>query len=206
MLNYTLVACISLMVVLYSYRRTNNELSQHNYCPTSYSNESFATQCQYVNKKEAAEIMSKLNGIASQLSKYLENQHGLDGDKIQCLMARNLSSRYGGTPSLRETHPHNKDGDTSYTIDKGSILSLCLRTGSGDLHDFETLKFVFLHELTHIAANVYQHPDKFWKMFKVLLHEAEQAGLYSPIDYSRYPVKYCGKLDISYNPYYDVSI
>ena len=57
MLNYTLVACISLMVVLYSYRRANNDLSQQDYCPTSYSNESFATQCQYVNKKEAAQVI-----------------------------------------------------------------------------------------------------------------------------------------------------
>ena len=85
----------------------------------------------------------------------------------------------------------------------GHILSLCLRSGSGDLHDFETLKFIFLHELTHIAADVYQHPTKFWQLFKILLQEAEIAGIYSPIDYGASPIRYCGKLTVSYNPYYD---
>ena len=104
---------------------------------------------------------------------------------------------------MRETNPNNRYGDTSYTLDKGDILSMCLRSGSGDLEDFETLKFVYLHELTHIAANVYQHPDRFWELFKVLLIAAERAGLYQPIDYEKYPREYCNRLTISYNPYFD---
>lgn len=201
MIQYFIVIIVGYL--LYSKFIRPKEKVASNYCHTESANESFATQCDYTDKEAAAKTMSDLNIIGHSLTDYLVDRYGTAGGHTRALMARNLQKRYGGSASLRETHPHNKENDTSYTIDKGDILSLCLRTGSGDLHDFETLKFVFLHELTHIAANVYQHPDKFWQMFKIILQESEAAGLYRPINYSNRPVKYCGKLDISYNPYYD---
>ena len=149
--------------------------------------------------------MSRLDDIGFTLMNYMSKKYKGTGT-IQEIMVNNLRKRYKGAVNLRETHPLNGEGDTSYTIDKGNILSLCLRSGSGDLHDFDTLKFVYLHEISHIAANVFQHPDKFWKIFRLILIEAENAGLYSPFNYASHPIMYCGKLTISYNPYYDQSL
>lgn len=97
---------------------------------------------------------------------------------------------------------------TSYTIAKGSGLYLCVRekTPPYKLVDEDTLYFVVLHELAHIANyDNTGHTDKFWAVFKMLLHEAQRFGHYKPRDYGKYPVTYCG-LRITYNPYYDDSL
>jgi hypothetical protein len=42
----------------------------------------------------------------------------------------------------------------------------------------------------------------FWPLFKFMLVNAVDCGIYTPIDYAAHPVVYCG-LKLSYNPYYD---
>lgn len=197
------ILIIVVLVLLVIYWRTQKPASSNKYKKDNYCvRGGYALQCDYQHKERATVLMGRLNEVGVQLAEFLVHRYG-DTKGIRGTMAKNLYKRYGGAKALRETNPINKEGDTSYTIDKGDVLSLCLRSGSGDLHDFDTLKFIFLHELTHIAADVYQHPTKFWQLFKILLQEAEVAGLYSPVDYSKSPIKYCGKLVVSYNPYFD---
>ena len=184
--------------LFYLVRKLDNESMRH-FCKVELD-EVYATQCNFDNKIDAARVLSDLNKIGYMLADVLLTY---DPNSIEYFMGTNLKNRYGGSKSIRETNPDNKYGDTSYTLDKGSILSMCLRSGSGSLEDFETLKFVYLHELTHIAANVYQHPVRFWELFRILLIAAEKAGLYVPIDYRLYNKKYCNRLVINYNPYYD---
>lgn len=198
--NYRIGIILVSLFVLYKMYYTSEHIS--NYCPILTGGQRYATQCGYYNKKYAAQLMYRLNIIGLQLRKYMEKKY-YGTNTIQELMAKNIKKRYGGAMCLRETHPLNSEHDTSYTIDKGNILSLCLRSKSGDLHDFDTLKFVYLHELSHIAANVFQHGVEFWQIFKIILQEAQAAGLYTPRDYEKNPVLYCGRLTISYNPLYD---
>jgi hypothetical protein len=47
------------------------------------------------------------------------------------------------------------------------------------------------------------HKQEFWKNFKFMLQEAEDAGVYSPEDYKKENKSYCGMV-ISDNPYYDL--
>lgn len=100
------------------------------------------------------------------------------------------------------------DGETSYTINKGAAMYICLREplDKSKLVDESDLFFVLLHESAHIAN--YQgwgHGEDFWSVFKFMLIEAEIAGEYTPVDYSKHPIKYCG-LDVTYNPYFDKSL
>lgn len=59
--------------------------------------------------------------------------------------------------SIYEISPMNKSDLTSYTENKGEQLVLCLRQkhpndqGYYELHDKNTMMFVVVHELTHIA-------------------------------------------------------
>ena len=59
-----------------------------------------------------------------------------------------------------------------------------------------------LHEVTHVFTESYEHPPRFWEHFAWLLREMEAAGIYTSVDFSRYPADYCG-LYLNHNPIYD---
>jgi hypothetical protein len=79
---------------------------------------------------------------------------------------------------------------TSYTINKGQEIILCLRT-NGKLVDINILTFVCIHELSHIGNETVGHDDAFWQFFKELLTEAINIGVYTKYDYRSNPVDYC---------------
>jgi hypothetical protein len=82
---------------------------------------------------------------------------------------------------------------TSYTVNKGEEIILCLRT-DGKLVDINVLTFVCIHELSHIGNETVGHDDAFWEFFKELLIEAINIGIYIKYDYKKSPVKYCGMM------------
>ena len=82
---------------------------------------------------------------------------------------------------------------TSYTVNKGEEIILCLRT-DGKIVDINVLTFVCIHELSHIGNETVGHDDPFWEFFKELLIEAINIGVYIKYDYRKSPVKYCGMM------------
>ncbi len=94
---------------------------------------------------------------------------------------------------------------TAYSENKGEKLAFCLnkKKDGTKLIDINTLTFVALHELSHIATQSIGHGQEFWQNFKWVLQNAKEAGIYSPIDYKKYPEEYCG-MTINDNPYYDL--
>ena len=94
---------------------------------------------------------------------------------------------------------------TAYSQNKGEKMAFCLNTEkNGDqLIDPNTLTFVAIHELSHIATKSIGHKEEFWSNFKFLLAEGSQIGIYELVDYKKKPVRYCGT-DINDSPYYDL--
>ena len=82
---------------------------------------------------------------------------------------------------------------TSYTVNKGEEIILCLRT-DGKLVDINVLTFVCIHELSHIGNETIGHDDAFWEFFRELLIEAINIGVYIKYDYKKSPIKYCGMM------------
>lgn len=82
---------------------------------------------------------------------------------------------------------------TSYTVNKGEEIILCLRTDK-KLVDINVLTFVCIHELSHIGNETIGHDDAFWEFFKELLIEAINIGVYIKYDYRKSPIKYCGMM------------
>lgn len=93
---------------------------------------------------------------------------------------------------------------TAYSENKGEKLAFCLNTekNGNNLIDPNTLTFVAIHELAHIATKSVGHKDEFWSNFKFLLGEASKINIYNQTDYKKKPVRYCG-MTITDNPYYD---
>ena len=57
---------------------------------------------------------------------------------------------------------------TAYSENKGEKLAFCTTTkkDGGNMIDENTLMFVALHELSHIASESIGHTDEFWENFK----------------------------------------
>ena len=93
---------------------------------------------------------------------------------------------------------------TAYSENKGDKIAFCLDTekGSGNLIDDNTLTFVGLHEIAHIATESVGHTNEFWTNFKFLLQEASKIKIYIPEDYKKKNKKYCG-MELTDNPYFD---
>ena len=82
-------------------------------------------------------------------------------------------------------------GTTSYSINKGEQIILCLRTNN-KLVDINTMMFVVLHELSHIATVSIGHTDEFWSNFRWILEESINIGMYTKQDFDKNSVEYCG--------------
>lgn len=89
--------------------------------------------------------------------------------------------------------------ETSYSVNKGDELVLCLRSKKewNKFHDNNLIFYVILHELSHIASPVYEeeynnHGPVFKKIFSFLTRVAIDIKLYDRIDFSKNSEEYCG--------------
>lgn len=170
-----------------------------------------------IDPQLAAETMAKLNQTAKQLiyhlnNKYLDSSNGMAGIKPQyqriVLNGINSLTKNYKTPNLEENIPERSGGDTSYVIDKGATFAMCLRDpndGNKIESNMNELNFVLFHEMSHLFTSTYGHDDLFWRNFRFILQEAVEAGLYTPINYKKSKLPYCG-IVISYSPLFDVGL
>lgn len=153
----------------------------------------------------AADTFAHIDIKVTEFLNYLNDKYKNSENAKKKEVAMLMLNRYV-YKNLRESSPLNSDNDTSYTINKGDVIAICIRSGLDyGIHDFDTIMFVVLHELTHLAIKAYDHPDEFWQVFKFVLEEIEYSGMYKSINYSLYPVEYCG-ITVNYNPRYDPAI
>lgn len=93
---------------------------------------------------------------------------------------------------------------TAYSENKGQKIAFCLnkqKEDNNNLIDMNTLMFVALHEMAHVASKSIGHNDEFWDNFSFLIEEAEKIQIYYPIDYSKKNGEYCG-MTITSSPYF----
>ena len=140
-----------------------------------------------------AHVNNNLNKLVNHLSKKYPNKENV----------KRLVNGYN-PKKIYETLPTSEF--TAYSENKGEKLAFCLDTeknSKGRLIDINTLMYVALHEVSHIATKSIGHNDEFWNNFKFMITEAKEINIYNPINYRKEPARYCG-MNISDNPYYDV--
>ncbi len=152
------------------------------------------------DKQQAADLLAKVRQRLEALYRYLVATFP---DKPQ---VKQLKQNFKPDPSrIFEATPDAEH--TSYSVNKGESVHLCLRQRQGEnesLMNENIMMFVALHEMAHMITSSIGHGPDFWNNFGWLLKEAEANGLYSYTDFSAHPVRYCG-VYITDSPRYDPS-
>jgi|UniRef100_A0A6C0JTR3 hypothetical protein len=140
----------------------------------------------YVQDKEdaqdAANLIAKIKDKLKSLIEHLSKQYPSDERTIR------IKKNYREN-SLKEGV--DDPNYTSYSVNKGEQIILCLRN-KDKLMDLNTMMFVVLHEIGHLASESIGHTDEFWSNFKWILEESINIGIYVRQDFDSKPVEYCG--------------
>ena len=145
--------------------------------------------------KNAVDLLATTTMKCKQLVQYMHEKYP-DKDNVKRLVD-------GFNPEkVMETLPTSSY--TAYSENKGEKIAFCVKRtkGDGNLIDLNTLMFVAIHEMGHIATKEVGHTETFWKNFKFLLKESVEIGIYNPVDYSEKPVSYCS-MKLNDNPLFD---
>ena len=164
---------------------------------TSSNGQQYGIKEKLKNSNEALTIIAKLHDNMDQFVDRLSSKYP-DDDRI-----KRLNKGFKDV-KIEETTEKAGDDNTSFTINKGELISLCLRdyTENRPFHDYNTLCFVVIHEMAHVASISEGHNSEFIENFRFLLREAVKMGYYYPVDYSKKPFLYCGKIKVTNNPYF----
>jgi len=163
---------------------------------SSRDEKSYKVISHFVNKNEASDILSEIHKRNLKLIDYMKQTNG------NYYGTKNLIKRYN-VKGMYEVDPFNKYGETSFTIDKGKELGLCLRQKSEkkEFVNLQDLQYVVIHELAHLMSNDIGHGPEFRKNFKIALKSAYEINIYSPIvNYTNEPRNYCGIILHDKNP------
>ena len=128
------------------------------------------------NINDAIELLSKMNMKLRKLVDYVNKKHP-NKDSV-----KRLYERYNPQKVI-EISPMSQH--TAYSENKGEKLAFCLDTeknSKGRIIDDNTLMYVALHEVSHIATKSIGHGDEFWSNFKFILTESKEINIYNPID------------------------
>jgi len=149
------------------------------------------------DKQEAANLLAKVRIKLNNLKIHLEGKYP---DKPQ---VKQLIQNFKNDPKrFLESTPDAEF--TSYSVNKGESVHLCLRQREGadeSLVKEEVMVFVAIHEMSHILTESLGHGPDFWNNFAWLLKEAELINIYKHQDFKAHPVKYCG-MSITDEPVY----
>ena len=140
------------------------------------------------DKSKAANTLATIKNNIKKLVLHLNNninQYNSEKEYINNLFMRTKQINIMETP--------DDEKNTSYTINKGEKIVICLRAKFlNEIHDINTIMYVVIHELAHVACPEYGHTPLFKKIFIFLLKESYKINIYIPIDYRKKPQDYCG--------------
>lgn len=144
------------------------------------------------DKKLAANLLAQIeenlykirDHCSSNLEKYPVYKKYIN--RMRKKFHRNRTQIYENTTRL---------GSTSYSVNKGEELVFCIRhrkKKKDKLHDINTVMYVAIHELAHIACPEIGHTPLFNKIFRFLLNIGIEIGVYQHEKYRKTRPEYCG--------------
>ena len=110
--------------------------------------------------KKASNLLAQTTTNMTKLVSHLEKN--FPSDKNVIFLVKNYNPK-----RIKEILPTSEY--TAYRENKGEKIAFCLGSDKKDLDnliDQNTLMFVALHELSHLATKTIGHDETFWKNFK----------------------------------------
>lgn len=149
------------------------------------------------DKQKASNLLSKLKIDIFKLSDYLmeninSNEEYKSNRDYILQLNRNIQNM-----DIRESSSYTLQ--TSYTVNKGESIVFCIRSkdiskylASNNMHDYNVIMYVALHEIAHVACPEYGHTPLFNRIFRFFCQEGIKIGIYKKIDFRNSPTEYCG--------------
>lgn len=130
------------------------------------------------------DVADRLDSLTNKLQTLLDKADDLyPGDR----RIANVRARWSGT--LAEVSGAE---EIAYSMNKRDIY-VCIRDPKDDsIEPPNTSMYVLLHEIAHVATDVYGHPPEFWLNFRWFLEVAESLVLYIYEDFDTKQTTFCG--------------
>ena len=136
------------------------------------------------DRQAAAEIMARINARLIKVIGHMQRKYPTDPDVDRLVRNFNPDALSEGGMEV---------GFTSYSVNKGEKIVLCIRQSSDDSFvDENVLTYVALHEIAHLMTEEIGHQKSFWANFKRIASEAVLIGVYRKTDFKAKPRAYCG--------------
>ena len=146
--------------------------------------------------QEASDLLANTTEKMKRLVEYVNTNHS-ERAEVQRLV-KNFNPK-----KIKEILPTSEY--TAYSENKGEKIAFCLSSENkkelNNLIDENTLMFVAIHEMSHVATKSIGHTEEFWTNFKFLLQQANEIQIYTPVDYKKTNQEYCG-MNIKDNPFF----
>ena len=180
-LPWTEIFVVFIMIVLI-FVYLSKQYGEVKYVRSSLDNREYLVQ-NFENKTDAANLLAEVAQNLQQLVNHMISKYPTNEECIRLYNNFNPDNISEGSAS---------SGYTSYTVNKGQKLVICIRNTDGSFVDLNTLLFVSIHELGHVGTSSIGHEPEFWSCFRFLIDEAILIGLYKEEDYAKQPKNYCG--------------
>ena len=141
------------------------------------------------SKELAADILDKVLNNLLLIKKEFETNNKY----IKHPAIKRLKNNFKAS-SITESLPESEY--TSYSLNKGEKISMCIRykkgTNKDKFIDPNTIMFVAIHEMAHVMTKSIGHKEDFWQNMRIILCIAQEKGIYRREDYKTTNKKYCG--------------
>lgn len=162
-------------------------------------------------------VKSSVDGKDYKVQNLPDKQSSADRMALICSKIEKLIRHYKDDPSamadprvnvmVERFNPDNfcendvTASSTSYSENKGDKIVVCMRDKAPPyrLVDENTVTYVILHEMAHLMTTTIGHTPEFWANFRRILLDASGIGIYTPVNYAKSPVAYCG-MEITDSP------
>jgi hypothetical protein len=197
-----------IIVIIFLYFFLESDVSEYftsTFIVSGIDNRKYKVASEFENSDKAADKMAEISAFINVFLKHMRNKYLIRrmGNSREYDFVKRMLENYN-PDVIFENNPLPGE-DTAFVVNKGDKFGICLREkviNRGSIHDMNTLKFVILHELSHLGCKSYGHKYEFWSFFRFSLIQAVEAGIYTPIDYRYEPINYCG-LPVRFNPYFN---
>lgn len=142
------------------------------------------------DKEEAIKMLSLIESTLKKLVNRLLNDESVKENIDMFGYIQRISEKMDDV-EIQESTADSKY--TSYTVNKGELLVLCIRSKeTSEIHNFNDLLYVAIHEIAHIGCPEVGHTDLFFEINTFLIDKAIEYNIYKYTDYSLNNVEYCG--------------